>query len=150
MRPRESRGMEQRFDAALFDLFGTLVDERGDAIPGAREILSLLPASRWAIVTSCSRRLAHGLIEHAGLPQPSVVVTSEDVERGKPAPDGYLLAAKELQAEPDRCLVIEDSRQGIAAGVAAGMTVVAVGREIAHLRDLALVPEPSGELRLGS
>lgn len=140
--------MEETFAAALFDLFGTLVDERGEAIAGARGALEALPADRWAIVTSCSKRLAAGLIEHAGLPSPQVLVTSEDVPRGKPAPDGYLLAAKLLSAAPERCLVIEDSRQGIAAGVAAGMTVVAIGREIAQLRDLALVPEASGELRL--
>ncbi len=141
--------MDETYDAVLFDLFGTLVDDRGYAIDGAREILSGLPPGRWAIVTSCSRRLARGLIEHAGLPVPEIVVTSEDVARGKPAPDGYLLAAERLQAAPERCLVIEDSRQGIAAGTAAGATVLAIGREIARLCDLALIADRSGTLRLG-
>jgi sugar-phosphatase len=118
----------ETFDAVLFDLFGTLVTDQADAIHGAADLLSAMPPNKWAIVTSCPRGLAQRLIEHAGLPSPPLVVSSDDVRRGKPAPDCYLLAAERLGAEPPRCLVVEDSRQGIAAGVAAGMTVVAVAR----------------------
>lgn len=140
---------EEVFEAALFDLFGTLVDERGEAVEGARELLRALPPQRWAIVTSCSRGLAHALLARAGFPEPQFIATADDVERGKPAPDGYLLAAARLRAEPQSCLVIEDSRQGIAAGIAAGMTVIGIGHEIARLRDLTLDVEPeSGRLRL--
>ncbi len=137
------------FEAALFDLFGTLVDERGDAAAGARELLQMLPPERWAIVTSCTRGLAHELLARAEFPEPGFIATADDVARGKPAPDGYLLAAQRLGAEPECCLVIEDSRQGIAAGIAAGMTVIGIGHEIAQLRDLTLDVEPeSGRLRL--
>jgi sugar-phosphatase len=118
----------QTFDAVLFDLFGTLVTDQADAIGGAAELLRAIPAQRWAIVTSCPRGLAERLIRHAGLPQPPLIVSSDDVERGKPAPDCYALAARRLGAPPERCLVVEDSRQGIAAGIAAGMTVVAIAR----------------------
>lgn len=116
------------YDAVLFDLFGTLVDGRGEAIDGARETLERLPPGRWAIVTSCPRRLAAALLDHAGLPIPAVLVTSDDVERGKPDPHCYALGAERLAFEPGACLVVEDSAQGVAAGVAAGMTVVAVAR----------------------
>lgn len=131
----------ERFDAVLFDLFGTLVTDQAEAIDGARDLLGRIPQERWAIVTSCPRGLAERLIRHAGLPQPPVIVTSDDVERSKPAPDCYRLAAQHLGAAPERCLVVEDSRQGIAAGVAAGMTVLAVARG----RSLALQP---GDVRV--
>src|SRR5262249_44712355 len=51
------------------------------------------------------------------------VYSGDDVEHGKPAPDLFLLAAAKLGIEPARCIVIEDSRHGVSAGVAAGMTV---------------------------
>jgi len=53
----------------------------------------------------------------------SHVYSPEQVEQGKPAPDLFILAAQRLGLEPDRCLVIEDSVNGVRAGVAAGMTV---------------------------
>lgn len=152
--------MRESFDAVLFDLFGTLVTERADAMDGARELLERMPARKWAIVTSCPRGLAEQLIGHAGLPRPEVLVSSDDVDRSKPAPDCYRLAAQRLQAPAERCLVVEDSRQGIAAGVAAGMTVVAVTqgrsfalepgdvRAVTALRDLDLEIEESGAIVL--
>lgn len=134
----------ETFDAVLFDLFGTLVTDRADAIEGAPELLQTLPPALWAIVTSCPRALAETLIRHAGLPAPGLIVSADDVARGKPAPDCYALAAQRLNALPARCLVVEDSRQGVAAGVAAGMTVIALarGRSLAPERgDVRVVPE---------
>lgn len=116
------------FDAVLFDLFGTLVTDRAEAIDGAAEILSAMPRGRWAIVTSCPRSLAETLIRHARLPAPPLIVSSDDVLHGKPAPDCYMLAAERLGRPPERCIVVEDSRQGVMAGVAAGMTVIAVAK----------------------
>ncbi|HKU68165.1 MAG TPA: HAD-IA family hydrolase [Candidatus Baltobacteraceae bacterium] len=148
------------FDAVLFDLFGTLVTDRGEAIAGAGELLAAMPPGRWAIVTSCPRGLAGALIRRASLPDPPVIVSSDDVSRSKPAPDCYLLAAARLEVAPERCLVVEDSRQGVAAGVAAGMTVIAVAqgrsfalergdvRVIAALRDLNLDLDANGAIAL--
>jgi len=136
--------MDQTYEAVLFDLFGTLVDERGDAIDGAQNALAQVSGRRWAIVTSCPARLARALLAKSRLPAPHVIVSSDDVVRSKPAPDCYLLAAQRLGVAPDRCLVIEDSAHGIAAGKAAGMHVVNV-REAA-LRDLAF--ETAGEFGL--
>ena len=116
---------------ALFDLFGTLVDDQGRAQPGAAALLASLPPERWAIVTSCPRNLALGLIAHAGLPVPRILVSADDVERGKPAPDCYLAAAAAFGVEPNACVAIEDSAGGIAAARAAGMDVIAVGRGLA-------------------
>ena len=93
-------------------------------VPGAHALLSGLPRDRWAIVTSCNRDLAEIRLTSAGLPLPDVLVTSEAVERGKPAPDGYLLGAKGLGHEPAACLVFEDAPAGVAAGRAAGARVL--------------------------
>jgi mannitol-1-/sugar-/sorbitol-6-phosphatase len=96
------------------------------AIPGAAELLASLPPDRWAIVTSCPPVLARVRREAASLPAPKTLVTAHDIERGKPAPDCFLLAAKQLGVEPEQCLVVEDSPAGARAGKAAGMKVLAV------------------------
>ena len=62
----------------------------------------------------------------AGLPVPEVLVTPERLSRGKPDPEGYLLAARELGAAPSECVVLEDAPAGIEAGRAAGMHVVGI------------------------
>ena len=85
-----------------------------------------LPPARWAVATSASAQLARVRLECAGLPLPEVLVSSELVKSGKPDPEGYLLAARLLQAAPERCLVIEDTPVGLQAGRAARMTVVGV------------------------
>lgn len=116
------------YDAVLFDLFGTLVDDTANPIDGAPARLAEMHGLRWAIVTSCGTRFATALIAQAGLPVPPVLVTADDVARNKPAPDGYLFAAKRLGIDPGRALVVEDSASGIAAGRQAGMDVIAVLR----------------------
>lgn len=95
-------------------------------IAGARAFLRALPPERWAIVTSADRRLAQARLSAAGIPLPAVLVTAEDVQRGKPAPDGYLLAAQRLGVAADRCVVFEDAPAGLAAGAAACARVIAV------------------------
>jgi len=96
------------------------------AFPGARELVERVPAERFAIVTSGSRRLALARLEAAGLPVPEVLVTAEDVEDGKPDPAGYLRAAARLGVEPAHSLVLEDAPAGVDAGLSAGMNVIAV------------------------
>ncbi|MGK6323685.1 HAD family hydrolase [Sphingomonas sp. DT-51] len=67
-------------------------------IPGATHFLSALPADRWAIVTSAPRKLAERRLRAAGVPLPKVLVTAEDVQRGKPDPSCFLTAAQQLGA----------------------------------------------------
>jgi sugar-phosphatase len=95
-------------------------------IPGAEAFLRALPADRWAVVTSAQRDLALSRLNAAGLPIPAVLVTAEDVSRGKPAPDGYLLAARRLGVAAGACLVFEDAPAGVLAGEAAGAEVIVV------------------------
>ena len=98
------------------------------AITGARGLLESCPEGSWAVVTSGSRALATARMASARLPSATVLVTSEDVENGKPFPDPYLLAARRLHRPPDRCAVFEDAPAGVRAARAAGVaTVIGVG-----------------------
>jgi sugar-phosphatase len=109
---------------AGFLLAAEIADTCGvDAFPGAAGVLALPVV---AIATSCTLALAHARLAAAGLAVPGVLVSSDQVARGKPAPDPYLLAAERLGVDPAGCLVLEDAPAGIAAGRAAGMTVWAV------------------------
>ncbi|MER6290034.1 HAD family hydrolase [Streptomyces sviceus] len=94
-------------------------------LPGTAAFLDSLPADRWAVVTSATRRLAEARLEAVGI-LPKTLVAADDVTRGKPDPEPYLLAARELGVDPSRCVVFEDAPAGLRAGRAAGMTTVAL------------------------
>jgi mannitol-1-/sugar-/sorbitol-6-phosphatase len=99
---------------------------RTRAVDGAAELLAAWPPERLAVVTSGGRALARARLAGAGLPQPAVLVSADDVRRGKPDPEGYLRAAGLLGVAPARCLAIEDAPAGIAAARAAGARTAAV------------------------
>ena len=109
------------------------------AIGGAKALLDRLDSDDWAVVTSADRALAIRRLEAAGLPVPKTLITSEDVRRGKPDPEGYTLAASRLGATTAQCLVFEDAPAGIRAGLSAGCDVVAIAAAQPHTFD-ALCP----------
>ncbi|MFJ4714686.1 HAD-IA family hydrolase [Streptomyces sp. NPDC088785] len=94
-------------------------------LPGVAALLAVLPADRWAVVTSASRRLATARLAAVGI-TPPLLVAADDITRGKPDPQPFLLAAARLGADPARCVVVEDAPAGLAAGRAAGMRTVAL------------------------
>ncbi|WSQ07845.1 HAD family hydrolase [Streptomyces sp. NBC_01231] len=94
-------------------------------LPGTRDFLDALPADRWAVVTSATRRLAEARLDAVGI-LPKTLVVADDITRGKPDPEPYLLAARQLGVDPARCVVFEDAPAGLQAGRAAGMTTVAL------------------------
>ncbi|MBD2231042.1 HAD-IA family hydrolase [Phormidium tenue] len=94
--------------------------------PGVKELLAGLPRDRWGVATSGTRRTVSLRFPHLELPEPSVMVTADDVQRGKPAPDPYLLAAERMGLAPADCLVIEDAPAGVEAAKAAGAKIIAV------------------------
>ena len=96
------------------------------AVPGATQIVHALQNHSWAVVTSAWRTLAEARISAAGLPLPKVVVPVDEIRNGKPHPEGFLQAAERLGVAPEDCLVFEDTRPGIEAGIRAGMQVVAL------------------------
>jgi sugar-phosphatase len=95
-------------------------------IEGARELLSSLPADGWTVVTSGTRALASGRMEHVGLPLPERFVSADDVENGKPHPEAYLKGAEILGVSPEACVVVEDAPSGVSSARSAGMRVIAV------------------------
>ncbi|MCF8569460.1 HAD-IA family hydrolase [Gordonia sp. HY002] len=100
-------------------------------IPGAARLLAALVDVPHALVTSATLPLAQARMTAAGLVVPDVAVTADDVTESKPSPRGFLRAAEILGVDPTRCVVFEDSRAGIAAGLAAGATVIGVGEDVA-------------------
>ncbi len=106
-------------------------------IPGAIDFVKRLPPDRWAVVTSASVPLARARLAAAGVTPPALMITAEDVERGKPDPAGYLKAAEALGFDISDCLVFEDAEAGVHAGEAAGAEVVVVTAAQTHPLDTA-------------
>ena len=105
-----------------------LYRERLPLVPGAREAVERL-AAHWplGLASSSNRPVIDLALELSGLaPFFRATVSSEEVERGKPAPDVYLEAARRLGVDPSRAAAIEDSHNGILSAAAAGMRVVAI------------------------
>jgi mannitol-1-/sugar-/sorbitol-6-phosphatase len=96
------------------------------AVAGATHVLHALQAQNhpWAVVTSAWRKLAEIRIMAAGLPLPTVIVPIDEIRNGKPSPEGFLSAAAHLGVAPQECIVFEDTRPGIDAGLNGGMQVV--------------------------
>jgi sugar-phosphatase len=101
-------------------------DDLSDVVPtpGARELLAALTLP-WAVVTSADGRLAKARLAAAGI-APPVLVTTDDIDAGKPDPAGYLRAAELLGVPPENCLVVEDAEVGLEAGRAAGAHTAAL------------------------
>jgi HAD superfamily hydrolase (TIGR01509 family) len=109
-------------------------------LPGAVEAVQRV-AARWplAVASSSNRPLIDLVLELSGLaPLFQVTVSSEEVPRGKPAPDVYLEAARRLGVEPERAAAIEDSQAGIGSAHAAGMRVIAIPNRSFRPSDEAL------------
>ncbi len=111
------------------------------AMPGAKELLPFLPEDRWTICTSANSRLGRARLEGAGLPIPKHLVTGDDVERGKPAPDPYLLGASRLGFSASDCVVFEDAQAGALAAKAAGVAMVIGVSEFALSTEADIVIE---------
>jgi HAD superfamily hydrolase (TIGR01509 family) len=99
-------------------------------LPGAVEAVRSL-AGRWplGVASSSPRSLIQTVLATADLESAfAAVVSSEEVPRGKPAPDVYLAAAERLSAAPEACAAVEDSSNGLRSAAAAGLTVIAIPR----------------------
>jgi sugar-phosphatase len=128
-------------------------------VAGAAGFLQSLPTHQWVIVTSAPRALALRRMAAAGIPEPDVMVTAEDVTAGKPDPAGYRLAAQRLGVQTSECLVFEDAPVGILAAEAAGadlMIVTATHEQpiqtvhatLINYGEVMVVLDPEGLIRL--
>ena len=103
-----------------------------NGIPGALEVVRLADRyAKWAVVTSASRTLAFLRLKLGGLPEPPLLISADDITRGKPDPEGFRKAAKLLNVLPEECLVFEDTPAGLEAGRAAGARVIGLSTTFA-------------------
>jgi HAD superfamily hydrolase (TIGR01509 family) len=128
---RDELGVAMELDAINDAVVATLEQRYRDAlplIPGAPEAVRRL-ADRWplGLASSSNRPIIDLVLREAGIDGCfAVTVSSEEVARGKPAPDVYLEALRRLGADPARSVAIEDSGNGLRSAAAAGMAVVAI------------------------
>ena len=118
----------EEISSAVAERLERLYREHLPLIPGAREAVASL-ADRWplGLASSSHRPIIELELELADMRQWfAVTVSSEEVARGKPAPDVYLEVARRLNVEPARCVAVEDSSNGLRSAAAAGMTVIAL------------------------
>ncbi|MGW5116198.1 HAD family hydrolase [Streptomyces noursei] len=128
VRERSGRALPGDFEAGFHTLVFDEFRRRLEPVPGVRTVLEKLAAEGvpYCVGSSGSHERIRvaltktGLFERFGAER---IFSSQDVGRGKPAPDLFLHAAKEMGVEPGRCAVIEDSPLGVRAAVAAGMDV---------------------------
>jgi HAD superfamily hydrolase (TIGR01509 family) len=136
-------GLSEEPEAISAEVVRRMLDryrERLPLIEGAVEAVERL-AARWplGLASSSNRELIDAALEASGLgPFFAVAVSSEEVARGKPAPDVYLEAARRLRVEPSRTAAIEDSANGLRSARAAGMRVIAIPNRVFPPDDDAL------------
>jgi HAD superfamily hydrolase (TIGR01509 family) len=115
---------------AVIGRLGRRYDAHLPMLAGAQDAVRRL-AARWplGLASSSPRSLIDEVLERSGLRASfSATVSTEEVARGKPAPDGYLEVAARLRVAPVACVAIEDSSNGVRAAVAAGMRAIAIPR----------------------
>ena len=113
---------------AVVERLERLYRERLPLYPGAAEtVAAVAERHRLGLASSANRQIIDLVLELARLrPFFEATVSSEEVQRGKPAPDVYLEAARRLRVAPELCAAVEDSGNGIRSAAAAGMTVIAI------------------------
>jgi sugar-phosphatase len=129
------------------------------AIPGANVAVQAAQAGKWGVVTSANRSLAEVRLRATGFPIPEVFVSADEIHRGKPDPECYLLGAKGLDLDPRDCVVFEDAISGVRAGQSAGMRVIGVMTNLSapdlradvhvpDFRSVTITPDAAGELEI--
>jgi HAD superfamily hydrolase (TIGR01509 family) len=123
-------GVQLEPDAISREVVGRmerLYRKRLPLIDGAREAVERLADLRLGLASSANRPLIELALELAGIRQLfDATVSSEEVHRGKPAPDVYMEAARRLGVAPEACAAVEDSHNGILSAHAAGMRTIAI------------------------
>jgi HAD superfamily hydrolase (TIGR01509 family) len=115
-------------DQAVVDELLAGYERRLPVLPGAREAVERMAAAYpLGLASSSNRRVIDLVLRELGVAARfGATVSSEEVPRGKPAPDVYLEAARRLGADPRACVAVEDSENGIRSAHAAGMRVIAL------------------------
>jgi sugar-phosphatase len=154
--------VEPARQAEAFELIKVLETADTDGVvakDGALALLATLPEDTWTIVTSCTQGLADARMAAAGVSGPHHMVTADQVTRGKPHPEPFLLGADRLNADIRSCLVVEDAPAGLTSGRAAGaMTLAVAGTTVAgeldadhvvnSLADVSATALPDGRIQI--
>ncbi|HVO80103.1 MAG TPA: HAD family hydrolase [Terriglobales bacterium] len=121
-------------------------------MPGAAELVRSIPDGLWGVVTSGTRYLATARLRLGKLPVPKVLVSADEVAKGKPDPEPFLKGAELLEVNPLECLVIEDAPAGIRAAHAGGMKVIALPSTYpaSQLQEADAVVRRLRQIRIGS
>ncbi|KAJ7240335.1 HAD-like domain-containing protein [Mycena haematopus] len=128
--PEELEKEAERFENAIVTSSTANGRQGIILLPGVKEAMDelasarTLPTPSWAICTSATRFYASTALSLAGVPVPDVLIVAEDVERGKPFPDPYLLGAEKCGVKPENCVVFEDAPAGVRSGQAAGCKTI--------------------------
>ncbi|KAK0191168.1 HAD-like domain-containing protein [Armillaria mellea] len=144
--PDELEIEAERFETAIVTSAAANGTQGIVVLPGvARNFAEITPGHKlpnpsWAICTSATRKYATAALGIAGVTLPDVLVVAEDVEKGKPAPDPYLLGAKKCGVKPENCVVFEDAPAGIRSGKAAGCKTI--GFLTTHSKELMEAVQP--------
>jgi sugar-phosphatase len=119
-------------------------------MPGAVELVRSIPDGRWGVVTSGTRYLATSRLRLGNLPMPRVLVSADEVEKGKPDPEPFLQGAELLGVNPAECLVIEDAPAGIRAAHSGGMKVIALPSTypVSELQEAEVVVQTLRQIRV--
>ncbi len=128
-------------------------DQEGVSVmSGAADLLASIPEGHWCVVTSGTRYLATARLKLGNLPIPNVLVSADDVSKGKPDPQPYRMGAKLLGMNPAECLVIEDAPAGIRAAHAGGMKAVGITSTYpaSGLQEADAVIEKLGQIKVES
>ncbi|KAF9268156.1 HAD-like protein [Marasmius fiardii PR-910] len=136
----------ERFEIAIVE--SSMLNGRKGIVklPGVVEVMKELaparnlPGACWAICTSGTRVYANAALKSAGIAIPDVFVASEDVSKGKPQPDPYLLGAQLCGVKPENCVVFEDAPNGVRSGKAAGCKTI--GLLTTHSREQMEAVDP--------
>jgi sugar-phosphatase len=119
------------------------------ALPGARLLVDNLPIRQWGIVTSGTNDVATARIRAGGFRFPLVLVTGENVARGKPAPDPFTLGCARGRWEPTQVLVFEDTLAGMESARAAGCRAIHIGVDLPDFMCIRAIPQADGLKILG-
>lgn len=120
-------------------------------MPGAADLVRSIPDGRWGVATSGTRYLATSRLRLGNLPIPRVLVSADEVVKGKPDPEPFLKGAELLGMNAEECLVIEDAPAGIRAAHAGGMKVIALPSTypVSELQEADAVVQGLQKIRVG-
>ena len=113
-------------EAAVLDRMEEECTDGLKAGRGAMNLVRGIPLGRWGVVTSGHRNVATLRLTSVGIPIPPVLITGDQVRRGKPDPEPYLTGIKAMDCAASECVAVEDAPAGIASARGAGARVIAV------------------------